>query len=818
MNGRAAEVEPVPSEILLSPQEIVQQSFALAVEAHESRRLAEAEQLYRAILAFDPLHADALHGLGVLAHQVGRNDIAEQFIRQALARRSDPTFHNNLGLVLQGAGRLDEALASVHRALELHSAYPQAYNALGNLHRQLGHRDEAIASYEHAVALREDYVDARVNLGNVLVETGDLDGAGRVYEKALELDPGCADAHNNYGNLLRFKGQPEKALAAFDRALAIDPAHAKAHNNRGVVLAALKMSDEAIAAFKCALAIRPDFTEALNGCGSMLCAVGKLEEAIECFERSLKLDSENVATHNDLGVALMQQYKISEAVASFERAIALADNQIAAASYFNLGNVLLLKNHTDKAIASYQKALEWDPGLCEAQNNLGYALQSTGNVAEAVETFGLVLARRPEYTDAFSNRLLMMHYLESLTNAELLEAACDFGRRYDRPDAAPFVGRDMSPERKLRIGYVSGDLNLHPVAFFFARVLAAHDKNNFEIFAYSNSSAEDNATAHIRQLVDVWRPIHAASDAEAADLIRCDAIDILVDLAGHTARNRLPLFGLKPAPVQASWLGYWASTGMETIDYIILDSVSAPDGADQWYKEAIARLPDGRFCYQTPFCEIRPNDPPSLSRGYITFGSFNNVAKVSAGVLRLWGAILLAVPNSRLVLKWKTLCEASTCQRILDAFANEGISADRIEMRGATVFEQMLSEYNDIDIALDPFPFGGGTTSCEALWMGVPVVTLPGERLSSRQTLGFLHLMGFEDLAAKSAEDYVAIAVSLASDPVRLHDLRRRLRPAFEASPICDGPGFTAMLERAYRQMWRRHVAGEKPEAFSVRK
>jgi predicted O-linked N-acetylglucosamine transferase (SPINDLY family) len=314
-----------------------------------------------------------------------------------------------------------------------------------------------------------------------------------------------------------------------------------------------------------------------------------------------------------------------------------------------------------------------------------------------------------------------------------------------------------------------------------------------------------------------WRVIAGKSDAEAAQMVRDDEIDILIDLAGHTNRNRLPMFGLRPAPVQASWLGYWGTTGMATMDYVVLDAVSAPPGAEAWFREAIIRLPHGRFCYRAPDYGVEPKGLPSAARGYVTFGSFNNIAKITKEVLGLWGEILRAVPGSRMVLKWKSLCEASTRQRLLDAFASEGVAPERIDLRPAATYAQMLAEYNDdIDIALDTFPFGGGTTSCEALWMGVPVITLPGVILPSRQTLGFLTQMDMTELAANSPEDYVARAVALANDRDRLANLRRSLRPAFEASPICDGPKFTRTLEDAYRQMWRRHTSGEQPEAFNI--
>jgi predicted O-linked N-acetylglucosamine transferase (SPINDLY family) len=297
--------------------------------------------------------------------------------------------------------------------------------------------------------------------------------------------------------------------------------------------------------------------------------------------------------------------------------------------------------------------------------------------------------------------------------------------------------------------------------------------------------------------------------------VRQDQIDILIDLSGHTARNRLFIFALRPAPLQISWLGYFGTTGLAAMDYILMDAVCVPMGFERWYSESVLRLPHLRFCYDGPEVAFSA-DPPSSRKGSITFGSFNNIAKIGTEVISLWAEILLATPNARLVLKWKSLDAASSQQRIREAFAACGIATDRLEFRGASAHQELLEEYADIDIALDPFPFGGGLTSCEALWMGVPVITLPGETPASRQTLGFLRLLGLEDLAATSLQDYVARAIGLATDSPRLATLRQSLRSLMAASPLCDGPLFTDGLEQAFLEIWQRYNRGEPATAFDV--
>jgi predicted O-linked N-acetylglucosamine transferase (SPINDLY family) len=316
--------------------------------------------------------------------------------------------------------------------------------------------------------------------------------------------------------------------------------------------------------------------------------------------------------------------------------------------------------------------------------------------------------------------------------------------------------------------------------------------------------------------VDEWRFIVGVSDEDADAMIRQDEIDILVDLSGHTGGNRLQLFARRPAPVQASWLGYPSTTGLSAIDYLLMDAAAVPEGAEQYCSEAVARLPYGRFCYTPPAYAPEPIDPASREGSPITFGSFNNLAKIGAPVIRLWAEVLKATPGSRLVLKWKALQDPFTRRRIGQAFGSLGISADRLEFRAATPHVQMLAEYGAIDIALDPFPFCGGLTSCEALWMGVPVVTLPGERPVSRQTLGFLNAIGHAELAASSHDDYVRVAAELAADPKRRADLRRSLRQSMAASPLCDPDRFTPALEATFRRMWRGWCASEPPVTFDV--
>ncbi|MBV8749327.1 MAG: hypothetical protein JO103_06410, partial [Candidatus Eremiobacteraeota bacterium] len=425
-------------------------------------------------------------------------------------------------------------------------------------------------------------------------------------------------------------------------------------------------------------------------------------------------------------------------------------------------------------------------------------------------SFERALALKPDYAEVRSNLLVLLNYDPTIDDAGLLAAHRDYDRHVTGPLAAaarPHVN-DRAPDRPLRVGYVSGDFARHPGGYFIAAVLAAHDRGAVEAYCYSGRAIEDDLTAQIRGHAAAWRSTIGVRDDDLAAQIRDDKIDILVDLSGHTAGNRLPVFGRKPAPVQVAWLGYFNTTGVAAIDYVLMDAATVPPGAEQWFSERVVRLPDGRFCYAPPDFAPPVAPLPAASRGQVAFGSFNNLSKVTPEVIALWSRVLGAVPGSRLVLKWKSLADAAECARLRQAFAAHGIDPGRLDLRGRSPHAEMLAEYGDVDIALDPFPFCGGLTSCEALWMGVPIFTLPGSRAVSRQTLGFLAQIGLAELSAETPERYVEIAAGLAGDLDRLATLRGGLRDRMASSPLCDGARFARGLEAAYRAMWRDWCQG----------
>jgi len=416
------------------------------------------------------------------------------------------------------------------------------------------------------------------------------------------------------------------------------------------------------------------------------------------------------------------------------------------------------------------------------------------------------------------NALSSLEYDPATSDAQRLTEAISWGKwSVSRSGGARLRPRKLAmAHRALRVGYVSADICQHTVGLFLKDVLTAHDPTRVEPYAYSAGRVQDGVTAVIRAACR-FRDVVDLADKALAALIHADEIDVLVDLSGHTAGSRLTTFAYRPAPVMVSWLGYFATTGLQYLDAVLLDEWHAPSGAEAMFVEPIIRLPGGKFCYQSvQFAPASVSPPPCLERGHITFGSFNNTAKYNTLVFDLWARVLAAVPGSHLILKWRTFNDDLLRQTITKTFTDRGIAADRIELRGPSFHSELLKEYADIDIALDPFPFSGGLTTCEALWMGVPVVTWPQGRVVSRQTFAFLSAIGLPEFAATDAEDYLRIAVSLAGDLCRLERLRTDMRDRMRASPLMDVTGFTRQLEQTFIDL-HQTVCQQENQAASAK-
>ncbi|MBK8161712.1 MAG: tetratricopeptide repeat protein [Gammaproteobacteria bacterium] len=812
------------------------EALQLAWQHQQAGRFPQARAVYQQLLQEQPEHPVALHRLGVLAQSAGRHDIAADLIARAIrVNPADPDYHYGLGVSHAVQGRIDAAIECFGRALELRPDHVEAHLGLGNLQLQRGRPDEAAECYRRALrgdpasaaarynlglacfrtgrldeaaecyrtvlALQPDFAEANLNLGITLSSQGRLDEALHYLQQALALLPDNAIAHYNLGLTLLNLGRPDEAAARLQRALALDPEHAEACLNLANALIELGRLDEALAAARKAVALRPDSAEAQLTLGRVLHSQGRLDESAACNERAIALKPDFAEAYSNLANTYLDLGRLDEALRCCRKTIDLEPGF--AAAHYNLGLVFFRQHRLDDAVASYRAAIALKPDYVEAHANLGTALTYLGRADEAMRSIDEALRLNPDSDGAHSARLFTMQYLPDTTPAASFAAHREFAARCEAPLRPHWRAHanPRDPERRLRIGYVSPDFRRHSVATFIEPVLARHDRARFEVFCYYNNTERDAVTERIAALADHWLTCAAYTDERLAEQIRADGIDILVDLAGHTSGHRLLTFARRPAPVQVTYLGYPATTGLSAMDYRLCTADTDPPGQESFHSEALYRLPRTLWCYR-PLAGRAPDaGTPALRNGQVTFGSMNNLAKISPGSVKCWAEILRAVPGSHLVMT--SVPEGTVRAALRDRFAAHDVDAGRVHLHGKLAYAEYWNLLRDIDIALDPFPYAGTTTTCETLWTGIPVVTLTGQTSVARSGYALLKAVGLEELAAHDAGDYVRIAVDLARDIPRLARLRRELPARFDASPLRDEAAFTRDLEAACRDMWR---------------
>jgi protein O-GlcNAc transferase len=647
---------------------------------------------------------------------------------------------------------------------------PEAWTA-ALAHYDAGRLAEAEQVCRQILAADSKHVNAWHLLGGLALRSGQRDLAIQYLRRTVELEPRFSQAYHNLGTALQEQGQLAEAVECYRRALVLRPDLAQAESNLGTALGAMGQLEEAIAAFRRALAHLPGLAQVQNNLGNALQKQGQIEEAIACYQKAIELQPDFPEARNNLSTAFKAQGKL------------------------------------DEAVASYQQALSLKSQYPEALNNLANALKDMARMEEAVDCFRRALAIRPNFAAAHSNLAYSLTFCEGYDAAAIYDEA----RRFDEQHTAPLAqfiqthANERSPNRRLRIGYVSPDFRNHCQAFFTLPLLSAHDHERFEIFCYADVVLRDPITERLRGLSDVWRDIQGWTAEKTAEVIRQDQIDILVDLTMHMEGAHPFVFARKPAPVQICWLAYPGTTGLTAIDFRLTDPHLDPPGMfDEFYAEESIRLADTFWCYDPLASEPAVSPLPALTNGHVTFGCLNNFCKVNATTLRLWAGILKAVSGSRLIL---LAPEGSARQWVLRVLDEEGVNAERIAFVPRQGRLQYLETYRRIDIGLDTLPYNGHTTSLDAFWMGVPVVTLVGQTVVGRAGLSQLTNLGLPELIAKEREKYVEIVADLAADLPRLSQLRAGLRQRMRQSPLMDGPRFARNVEAAYRDMWRRWCA-----------
>lgn len=704
-------------------------------------------------------------------------------------------------LHLHQQGRLNEAVELYQQVLKEQPRNFVALNLLGQACQKLGRLQEGVRHTKKSLKLKPDFAQAHGNLGDMMSVLGDFKAAVSSFRRATAIAPDFAGAHAGLAHALLRLAQYDDALPCCQKALQIDPDSIETQNLLGVILMSLGRNSEVEVVHRRVLAVVPDHVPSLSNLGNALSMLGRHQEAEVVFDQALALAPNFVDAHFNRGLTLESLNRLSEAESSFRKVLAL--DPVYVPAWCMLATLYCAKGLLKDAEDSSRKAIEINPGSANAHTSLGEALKLQGRFEESVASLLTAVRCDPVDFVAHSQLLFAYNFLDSLP-ATRLERARQCGRLLTRVATGKVSSWKVVPEpERLRVGLVSGDLRSHPVGFFLENVLSQIDPARIELIAYPTLSFSDEVSERMRPHFSAWRPICGKTNQEAAEMIRDDGIHLLVDLSGHTTYNRLPLFAWKPAPVQASWLGYFSTTGVAEIDYLIADEVGVPEGNRAHFTEALWYLPDTRLCYSAPALDI-PVDPlPALSNGYVTFGSFQNVSKLGDAALAAWAKVLAAVPGARLRLQSKHFAGAALSDSLRARCARLGIDPARLDINGLAPRNEYLAAHNKVDLILDTFPYPGGTTTCDALWMGVPTLTLRGDTLLSRQGASLLAAGGLPDWIADDEADYVSKAIALAGDLPRLAALRAGLRRQVLASPLFDAPLFARHLEAAFWGMWQ---------------
>ena len=668
-------------------------------------------------------------------------------------------------------------------------------------------------------------------------QSGQLREAAELCRRILDETPGNADVLHLRGLALYQLGDFEEAARLIGRAIGINGAAAAYHNNLGAVLQALGRLDEAETALKRAIALEPDDPGARCNLGVLLKTLGRLDEAETVLRQVLDLNPGDAAALNNLGTVLQDQGRLDEAEAALRKAIAAGAATVDVTT--NFGDILRRLGRLEEAETVFKHAVELDPEYCRAWYGLAETMRSLDRLAEAIDAWRKVIALSPDFAAEahfslastlaslgqpeeavanfrraielapgsariHSNLLMAMHYTPGIDRRQMRDEHRLWASRHTPSGVSPAPLRAPDPERRLRIGFVSDDFRFHAVAHFFLSALEARQRDQWEAVLYSSLAKPDRYTQAFINTADIWRDVRKLDDESLDQRIRDDGIDILVDLDGHSKGNRLLTFARRPAPIQATWLDYVDTTGLDAMDYIIADRFLVPPEDDRYYCERVIRLADDCICYRPPDHAPEVQNSPAAERGYVTFGCFNTTHKITPETIAAWGIVLRRVANARLVLNSPQFGNEFIRARYLSLLGQAGVSAERCQFLHGGQHHIFLSHYREIDISLDTFPYSGGLNTCESLWMGVPVIAFAGERQCGRLAVSHLNNAGFAEFAATDINGYIDKAVVLAGDIPALGEIRSSLRPRMAKSPLTDAPRFAANFTRALRGIWRR--------------
>lgn len=746
----------------------IEQTLANAIKKHQAGNLQQAEKIYDKILAINPNHAETLCAKAIMTCQRGQHAAAVPLFQKAIHENPKKAVYlYNLGNTFKDQGQFDEAVPCYKKALLLKPDYFEALNNLGIVFHGQGKFNEALSAYHEALQLKPDHAETLYNLANTLLSQGRPLEALLSSQKALVAKEDFPEAYIQLGCIFREQSKPDAAIRCFQHALRLNPATADGHFHLALTLQEQGKLDEATAFYKKTIGLAPGYAFAHNNLGNILQNQGRLIEAEAYLSQALKLMPDYAEIHANLGSVLKSQGRLTEAEATLHRALALMPDY--AKSYNHLGSVFMAQGRLSEAEASHRRALDLNPELIESYNSLLFAL----------------------------------NYHPDKSGEAIFEAYREYDKRFGIPHRAEWQTHSNSRKtnRRLKVGYVSPDFRLHSVRHFLEPLLAHHNKDVVEVYAYAELAWEDEVTARYKEYVAHWVPTTGLTDSALAKRIRADGIDILVDLAGQTAKNRLGMFARKPAPVSISWLGYGYTTGLTAIDYYLTDSTTTPAGSEGLFSEMPWCLPTPGYAYRPAEGMGKISTLPATKREYVTFGTLTRAIRINHRTIRVWSEILKRVTGSRLVIDSGNFQDTTTQMTLAEKFAAHGISRERLEIG---VHSPPWDVLRGMDIGLDCFPHNSGTTLFESLYMGVPFVTLAGRPSVGRLGASILESIGHPEWIARTEDEYVEIAVSLASDLPQLANLRAGLREEMETGPLMDESAFARKVEAAYQEMFTK--------------
>ena len=591
----------------------------------------------------------------------------------------------------------------------------------------------------------------------------------------------------------------------YKKILKTDPNHFESIFLLGSLSAQTKNFNEAKQLLEKAIQINPDYADAHNNFGNVLIELGDYQKAMGCFQKTIEIQPNFTQAHSNLGIVLKELGDYQKAISCFQKAIEIQPNF--AQAHNNLGTAFKELEEYQKAMSCYQEAIKIEPNNADAHYNLGIVFKELGEYQKAIICNEKAINLKPDYVRAYSNMMLTSLLLEKVDPKDYLAKTKKF-RLSLKPINSDLLLKykfDNRPE-KLKIGFVSGDFQQHPVGFFLLDTLKNLKDKNLELIAYSNSQKKDNLSVKLKSHFTNWREITNQSDKKVVNQIREDGIHILFDLSGYSAKNRLPIFINKPAPIQISWAGFLASTGIPEVDYIIGDPYVTPKDNANHFAEKIFCLPNIWCCFSVPEFEVKINEPPAIKNRYITFGCFNNLSKINNEVIALWSKILKAIPKSKIFLKTKQLNDPYVKEKIMNYFKKNNINSNLLILEGSSPRNVLLDTYNKVDIALDPFPYSGGTTSFESTWMSTPVLTKKGTTFVSRTTGSINHNCGMSDWIASDENEYVKKAIKFSANFEQLSKINKSLRKTALESPLFNSLLFAKQLDTALWEMWNNFI------------